>query len=200
MEFMMKKILWLLSLAALPLWLSAAPSACTKGKEALTCKKPCGHFVDKDGDGQCDLNQPLAEPPSPASSSSAGELAATVEVLATAPVEVQSESSPYSPLAWSLAPLLAYAVTSALSRSGRMKRQAHRYFWNVVLFAAFAVSCGLGTALACALAYDWHPGQFYDWMLAWHVNAGIAMLVLGAVHMGSRFRYFLRSPLHGKNG
>jgi hypothetical protein len=187
---MMKKALLLfVSLMLLPLWLTAQPSACPKGKEALTCKSPCGRCVDKDCDGTCDLNLAVA--------GSRGSEAATSGTAG--PANSVAMPSPYSPLAWSLLPLLAYALTSALSRSGRMRKQSHRYLWNAVLLVAFAISCCFGAILTCSLAYDWHLGEFYHWMLAWHVNAGIFMLAIGTVHTVRRFHYFLRLPHHGKN-
>jgi hypothetical protein len=186
---MMKKALLLfISLALLPLWLIAQPSACPKNKEALTCKSACGRCVDKDSDGVCDLNLAIAKSP--------GSGVATNET--ERPVISVAKPSPYSPLAWSLLPLLAYAFTSALSRSGRMKKPVHRYLWNAVLLVVFAISCCFGAILTCALAYDWHLGSFYYWMLTWHVNAGIFMLTIGTVHTVRRFHYFLRLPQNGK--
>lgn len=187
---MKKALLLFVSLVLLPLWLTAQPSACPKHKEASTCKSPCGHCVDKDCDGTCDLNLAVTETPGSKSTTNG----------TARPVNEVAMPSPYSPLGWSLSPLLAYAFTSTLSRSGRMKKQAHRYLWNAVLLAVFAISCCFGAILTCSLAYDWHLGKFYHWMLAWHVNAGIFMLTIGTIHTVRRFDYFLRLPQLGRNG
>ncbi len=109
---------------------------------------------------------------------------------------IEVPASPYSPLAWSLFPLLAYAISSVLSRTGKLSKSAHRYFWNVVLLAVFAISCGFGVVLACSCAYGWDLGDAYYWMKAWHVNAGIGLLVVGVMHLSRRFHYFLKLPVH----
>ena len=67
------------------------------------------------------------------------------------------------------------------------------------LLLVFFISCGFGALLACSLAYDWNlPGDSFYWMRTWHVNAGIFMLVTGAVHFSRRFHFFLKPP-HGRH-
>ena len=122
--------------------------------------------------------------------------------LMAAPADsVEIPASPYSPLTWSLLPLLTYAVTSALARAGRIKRHTHRYFWNLALLAVFAITCCFGVILACSLAYDWNlPGNSFYWMRTWHVNAGIFMAAAGVLHLSRRFHFFLKPPPHGPHG
>ncbi len=166
---MKSSLAWILFLVVLPLSLLAAPLACPPAQASLACQ-------------------------------AAG--LATVPVIdnaAEAPEAPVPHSPPYSPLTCFLGPLLAYALTSRLARSGRIKKSTHRYFWNIALLAVFGLSCSFGLLLACSLAYDWHlPGDSYYWILTWHVNAGIFMFATGAVHLARRYHYFLKLP-HGRH-
>lgn len=189
----MKKALSLfILLALLPLWLMAAPSARPKGKEAWMSPPPCGRFIDQDSDGRCNHHLPLQL---------MAPLISGVADGVGEPMVPDNDPAPYSPLAWSVLPMLAYALTSALSRAGKIKKQTHRYLWNVALLTVFAITCGFGMVLACDQAYDWNLSiHFYYWMKTWHVNAGIFMLATGVLHLSRRFHYFLKPPHHGKQG
>lgn len=180
-----------ISLALLPLWLMAEPAACPDGKDTLTGKKTCDRFIDQDDDGQGGRNQPLPL---------AAPLIAAVAGDTGEPVVPDTQSSsPYSPLTWSALPLLVYALTSVLSRTNRIRKQTHRYLWNLVLMTVFAISSCFGLVLTCSLAYDWHGfDNYYDLMRTWHVNAGVFMLVIGTMHLARRFHYFLKLPHYGK--
>ncbi len=85
--------------------------------------------------------------------------------------------------------ILAYAATYALSKKGMISVTAHRRLWNAALLAAFAIVGVLGVLLVIRIDYGFAVLQNF-FMLYWHVEAGIAMVVISAFHVAWHWRYY----------
>ena len=85
--------------------------------------------------------------------------------------------------------LLAYAATYVLSRKGVISVTTHRKLWNILLLATFLIVGILGLLLVIRINYGWAILQNF-FMLYWHVEAGIAMVVISIFHVAWHWRYY----------
>jgi len=66
-----------------------------------------------------------------------------------------------------------------------LSKSSFRYFWNVVLFLSF-----MPTATTGILLYLGYPNRF---LINWHSQLGIVMVVVGALHLLARISYFIKN-------
>lgn len=85
--------------------------------------------------------------------------------------------------------LAFYLYTLYLSSTGFTARQSHRRIWNWVLFVAFTVTGLFGLFMALKITYRWDV-PFYDQLLNWHVEAGIAMTFVAVIHLVRNLSYY----------
>ncbi|MDX9882740.1 MAG: hypothetical protein RBS73_11810 [Prolixibacteraceae bacterium] len=84
-----------------------------------------------------------------------------------------------------------YAFSSVLSRLGIVSRANHRKFWNVLLLLTFLTAGLLGLLLVVKINYKLEI-PFYDQLLKYHVEFGIAMALIGFIHFLWHLNYYLQ--------
>ncbi len=87
---------------------------------------------------------------------------------------------------------VVYIMGSLLVYLGILSKNLHRKIWNYTLLAVFLGCVVLGLLLAIQISYklDW---PFISSALKWHVNLGIAMSLVAAIHIFWHLRYFTGS-------
>lgn len=89
------------------------------------------------------------------------------------------------------AALLLYLLTFGLYKLKVFERQAHRKIWNMLLLLAFLLVAALGILLVLQVNYKWE----LDWLDAYttiHVDAGIALVLTGLLHLSWHLDYYGR--------
>ena len=89
------------------------------------------------------------------------------------------------------AALLLYLITFGLYKLKVFERQAHRKIWNTLLLLAFLLVAALGILLVLQVNYKWE----LDWLDAYttiHVDAGIALVLSGLLHLSWHLDYYGR--------
>ncbi len=74
-----------------------------------------------------------------------------------------------------------YLTSCFFHRIGFYTINFHRRIWNLILAATFLLSAAGGLFTALQIHYRWQISHT-DAILAWHVNAGIALAVTGFIH------------------
>jgi hypothetical protein len=82
--------------------------------------------------------------------------------------------------------IVAYVITSLLVVKNKISRNIHRKIWNTALLISFLVVGVLGILLILRINYGWSPFQHF-FMLYYHVEAGIAMVVITLLHVYGRY-------------
>lgn len=90
--------------------------------------------------------------------------------------------------------LVIYLFTLFLSSSGFTGKLSHRRFWNWILLCSFLTAALIGLFMALKITYKWDI-PFYDRLLQWHVEIGIALTFTGIIHLTWHLSYYF-----GKNG
>jgi len=192
-------------------------NSCQRGE--VNCPYPgeCHSYVDTNGDRICDLSQsdPSASVTTEAAASSSiisGPDSADLSVsTAVAPAAVTPTASAavtdtsaaaagaqavklknsyyFLPIFLVLAVL--YALTWALAAGKIIKIALHRKIWNFVLLISMIVSALLGLFLILNSDFNFNISLPLN-MLFWHVEAGIALGVIGAFHIFWHWRYFAK--------
>jgi len=91
---------------------------------------------------------------------------------------------------------ILYALTWFMSARKVIKTLLHRKIWNVVLLVTMLVSSVLGLFLILSIDFNINITLPFN-LLFWHVEAGIALGIVGIFHIGWHWRYFakmLRTP------
>ncbi|GET24245.1 hypothetical protein [Prolixibacter sp. NT017] len=104
-------------------------------------------------------------------------------------------NTPYSIIPILSGTLLAYFITWILSRQKWISRNVHRQIWNTLLLITFLFTIVLGLLLALKANYNL-KFAFLDEALPVHVDFGIAMSIIGLLHIFWHLNYFKR--LFGK--
>lgn len=87
--------------------------------------------------------------------------------------------------------IASYSISFLLSHLGIINRIAHRKFWNVMLLITFLVTGLLGLILVIKINYKLEI-PFYDSLMNYHVDFGIAMAVIGFFHFTWHLNYYLQ--------
>jgi len=100
-------------------------------------------------------------------------------------------NAPYWPVPIAVFLGLLYILSLLFTRLDILSRAAHRKIWNVALLLTFLATAVLGMLLAlqvnARLDIPWTEKA-----LKIHVNFGLAMAVIGAIHLAGRISYFFR--------
>ncbi|MBN1938823.1 MAG: hypothetical protein JW843_04505 [Candidatus Aminicenantes bacterium] len=100
-------------------------------------------------------------------------------------------NAPYWPVPIAIFLALLYGLSLLLVRLDILGRATHRKIWNWALLLTFTIAAGLGLLLAVQvnsrLRIPWA-----DQALRVHVNFGLAMAAIGAVHLAGRISHFFR--------
>ena len=87
-------------------------------------------------------------------------------------------------------PLIAlYLIGCVLSKKKIINFVAHRKFWNVLLLITFLISGILGILLVIRINFNTPIRLPFD-ILFWHVEVGIAMVVISVFHALWHWAYF----------
>jgi hypothetical protein len=82
--------------------------------------------------------------------------------------------------------IAAYVITSLLVIKKKISRDLHRKIWNTALLISFLVVGVLGILLILRINYGWALFQHF-FMLYYHVEAGVAMVVITLLHVYGRY-------------
>ncbi len=96
----------------------------------------------------------------------------------------------YALLPISIIVIAFYTLSFVLSRLGIVGRAGHRKFWNILLLLTFLVTGLIGLLLVVKINYKLEI-PFYDELLAYHVEFGIAMAIIGFFHFIWHLNYYL---------
>lgn len=100
-------------------------------------------------------------------------------------------NQPYHLLLVVVIALLLYFLTWGMYRLKAFTRQTHRKIWNTLLLGAFLVTGVLGILLTLQVNYKWE----LSWLDAYttiHVDAGIALVITGIIHLIWNIGYYAR--------
>jgi len=86
---------------------------------------------------------------------------------------------------------ILYTLTWTLSAKKLIRNMLHRKIWNLVLLVSMIVSALLGVFLILAIDFNIKIALPFD-MLFWHVEAGIALGIVGIFHIIWHWRYFAK--------
>lgn len=111
------------------------------------------------------------------------------DVSATSPAAAESGYSYYFVPVF-LATALLYALTWILSARKVIRTLLHRKIWNVVLLVSM-VSALLGLFLILSIDFNINITLPFN-ILFWHVEAGIALGIVGVFHILWHWRYFAK--------
>jgi hypothetical protein len=90
---------------------------------------------------------------------------------------------------------LLYVTTWVLAARKIVKNVIHRRIWNIVLLVAMAISAILGILLILSIDFNINVTLPFN-MLFWHVEAGIALGIVGLFHILWHRRYFVKIFQH----
>jgi hypothetical protein len=90
-----------------------------------------------------------------------------------------------------LATAFLYALTWILSARKIIRTLLHRKIWNIVLLVSMLVSALLGLFLILSIDFNINITLPFN-MLFWHVEAGIALGIVGVFHILWHWRYFAK--------
>jgi hypothetical protein len=124
------------------------------------------------------------------SSNSSGTLPVSDQNIAGASSTLEIKHSYYFlPILLALA--ILYALTWTLAVKKLLRNMLHRKIWNSVLLVSMMISALLGIFLILAIDFNIKIALPFD-MLFWHVEAGIALGIVGIFHIIWHWRYFAK--------
>lgn len=98
--------------------------------------------------------------------------------------------TPYSILTISVLSLFVYGLSMALVRLGIISGDLQRKFWNTLLLLSIAVAGSIGLLLAITVNFKISL-PLTSSLLVWHVDFGIALLLIAGFHFLHHFKYYL---------
>lgn len=104
----------------------------------------------------------------------------------------------YDLLLISVLTIVLYIISIILINAGIISNQLHRKIWNVILFLMFIISVAGGFLIVILMNYDIRLSCYRELMF-WHVEAGIAMTLIGIFHIYRHRFYFTRIFGRGKD-
>jgi len=196
-----KKIIFaLLLLVLLPATVFAWDD-CPFGEVNDTYPGDCNRYIDADNDGICDYSQPapenrinnatdnltdnLTNKTNKTDTSAKSEMPGITEKSAERPIPKET----YHLLPVSLLLIILYFISYILSKKNVISTATHRKIWNMLLLVTFFISGLLGVLLIIKIDFGIVIPFPFD-ILFWHVEAGIAMVVISIFHILWHWQYF----------
>ncbi len=99
-------------------------------------------------------------------------------------------NNPYSLITISSLIILSYIISYLLSKSGVYQKKNHRQIWNVLLLFTFFTTALIGLLLVIKINYKLQL-PFYNSLMKYHVEFGIAMSILAVIHFSWHIKYYL---------
>jgi hypothetical protein len=148
----------------------------------------CGRFIDTNQDALCDLSQ--TRPTTTVFSTTT--MPVGISPATTIPPAAQKPATgEYNFIPIFAGLLIMYFLSSYLSKRGILfSAKTHRKIWNVLLFFSF-FAAGI-TALLIVLRLDqrWEIPFIRD-ITFWHVETGLAMIIIAFFHCAWHWKYYL---------
>jgi hypothetical protein len=193
-------------------------NSCPRGQVDCAFPGKCRLYIDTNGDSLCDRSQsdPAASAAGTGTDSTSvisGPISTVLAVTATAAPESAAAVNADTAVVDSAAPSAAsqvvglkhsyyfvpvflvlavlYALTWTLAARKIIRTLTHRKIWNFVLMISMVVSALLGLFLILNIDFNFGISLPVN-MLFWHVEAGIALGVIGAFHILWHWRYFAK--------
>ncbi len=193
-----KKIIFVLLLLVLLPATVFAWNDCPFGGE-INCTYPgdCNRYIDTDNDGICDHSQPAPENrinnttdnltniTNKTGTSAKSEMPGITEKSAERPIAKET----YHLLPVSLLLILLYLMSYILSKRTIISIATHRKIWNILLLVTFFISGLSGVLLIIKIDFGIVFPISFD-ILFWHVETGIAMVVISIFHILWHWQYF----------
>ncbi|CEG12242.1 conserved membrane hypothetical protein [groundwater metagenome] len=197
-----KKIIFALLLLVLLPATVFAWNDCHFGKVNCTYPGDCNRYIDTDNDGICDYSQPapenrinnatdnlttdnLTNKTNKTNTSAKSEMPGITEK----PAERPAAKETYHLLPVSLLSILLYFISYILSKKNVISIATHRKIWNILLLVTFFISGLSGILLIIKIDFGTMIPLPFD-ILFWHVEAGIAMVVISIFHILWHWQYF----------
>lgn len=202
---MAKKIIFVLLLLLLLPATVFAWDDCPFGEINDTYPGDCNRYIDTDNDGICDYSQIAPENrgnnatnnlttynltnitniTNKTNTSAKSEMPEITEKSAERPAAKKN----YNLLPVSLLLILLYFISYILSKKNVITLAIHRKIWNILLLITFFISGLLGIFLIIKIDFGTMIPLSFD-ILFWHVEAGIAMVVISIFHILWHWQYF----------
>jgi len=200
-----KKIIFVLLLLLLLPATVFAWDDCPFGNVNDTYPGDCNRYIDTDNDGICDYSQPAPEnrinnatnnlttdnltnitnKTNKTNTSAKSEMPEITEKSAERP----AAKDIYHLLPVSLLLILLYFISYILSKKNVITIATHRKIWNMLLLVTFFISGLSGILLIIKINFGTMIPLPFD-ILFWHVEAGIAMVVISIFHISWHWQYF----------
>lgn len=180
-------------------------NSCPKGLVNDPYPGACRSYVDSNGDSICDFSQsaPASSSLAPTSTSQSTSITATTAVntgsttsdittgIGTSDTASSDNTRSYHFLLIFCTVVALYCLTWLLSAKKIFTTLTHRKIWNVILLVSCLVCCLLGLILTINLDLGTNITLPFS-SLFWHVEAGIALGVVGISHILWHWRYFAK--------
>jgi len=95
----------------------------------------------------------------------------------------------YHVISTGTAVFVLYLICHFFYKSGFLSLADHRKIWNLILAVTFITTASAGLILALKVTYKWE-NSFFDSLLRWHVETGIAFSFTGIIHLLWHLTYF----------
>jgi hypothetical protein len=177
--------------------------SCRKNNGYCYYPGACRDYTDSNRDSICDRSQTNPEKATtPRTSTASAGTVATVASTTAAVIPSSGNSNAYFMIPILLVLAAVYSLTWILAIRKKITLASHRKIWNTALLIFGLVSMLLGIFLVVRIETGFDLTLPFD-MLFWHVEAGIAMSLVGIFHILWHWKYFARlfsNPQRGKNG
>ena len=137
----------------------------------------CGIYIDSNENALCDHSQEVLESSEPVVLERIENAASESEMI-------------YHLVPISVFLVALYFLSVWMTKSKFISLLMRKQFWNILLLSSFVVSGALGVLLILRINTGVDFGLPFD-ILFWHVDVGIALLVLCIIHAIERWRCFL---------
>jgi hypothetical protein len=113
----------------------------------------------------------------------------TKQPMATSESDSNKSKKIYDLVPISLFLILLYVISHVLSKKNIISIGNHRKIWNILLLATFLISGILGILLVIKINFGVAIPLPFN-ILFWHVEAGIAMVIISIFHILWHWAYF----------
>ena len=195
-------------LASLALSGNSCAASCPYGLVNDPYPGQCGHYIDTNGDGICDLSQVTAATTTDASTSDATDSNDQIDANnadvstndhdpSNATVDPSNDSDGgffgdgdnYFIIPLSLILISGYLFTYYLFKKGVLKRSKHRRIWSLLLTAGYLGSSGTGMLLVLLINLGIKTALNPS-LIFWHVELSILMVITTLIHFHIHWKSF----------
>jgi hypothetical protein len=200
-----KYLLTLISILSVMVFFTQSALAwddCPYGKVNDEYPGDCARYIDTDNDGICDHSQPapgdriaveaetdnyqlVADTGTNISTNNSDSLVGSEEI----PKQPSVTSRQYYFFPITIVLIVAYLISYLLQKFKKIKIITHQRLWNIILLFSFLGSALLGILLVFNISLGTTITLPFN-MLFWHVEFGLAMVIIAIFHIWNHRRYF----------